>query len=381
MVQINNTNKLFTQAFEGALNDNKNNEEQYRKIFLKMSYLNSHKDEFKSKVLNDIIENGIDALSNYNIDYIEDFKSLVLFPYSGNKIKFKEEMVEMYNLAHKDNIDTICDTFLGAGGSISSLYNTFLDKGIKNLIVNDFNHTLINTHQSVAERTEELISSVINTYRTIQLLNDNIFNPSEDTLEKFKKAFLVLEKSQNYRNIQTSALFLFFQNITFSGAYKGVFEDGKDFINTKASAKIYDINRYFQGLLNTIVKIKEYSKIYNSFNTVFMNEDYRLLVDKLKNDDNVLFLFDPPYYDSSANYGLKEGDFNQRELLEKLSGLDFLYNNNKHREIFEFIQKYNYHSMSKLRRNNSSSKSDIPVYEYLVASNKHNMKPVQLTIS
>ena len=248
MVQINNTNKLFTQAFEGALNDNKNNEEQYRKIFLKMSYLNSHKDEFKSKVLNDIIENGIDALSNYNIDYIEDFKSLVLFPYSGNKIKFKEEMVEMYNLAHKDNIDTICDTFLGAGGSISSLYNTFLDKGIKNLIVNDFNHTLINTHQSVAERTEELISSVINTYRTIQLLNDNIFNPSEYTLEKFKKAFLVLEKSQNYRNIQTSALFLFFQNITFSGAYKGVFEDGKDFINTKASAKIYDINRYFQGL-------------------------------------------------------------------------------------------------------------------------------------
>lgn len=346
-----------------------------------MSYLNSHNDEFKHKVLNDIIENGIGALSNYDIDMIEDFQSLVLFPYSGNKIKFKEEMIEMYELAHNENIDTICDTFLGAGGSISSLYHTFLEKGIKNLIVNDFNHTVLNTHKNVAENSEGLIDTVVETYRTIYLLNDDMFNPSEDILKKLHMAFLALEKNEQYEHLQTSALFLFFQNITFSGAYKGVFEDGKDFKNTKASFKIYDMNRYFQGLLNTIVKIIEYSKIYNRFNTVFMNDDYINLVRDFRENENVLFLFDPPYYNSSANYGLKPTDFNQRKLLEQLSGLNFLYNNNKHMEIYEFIQKFGYHSMNKLRRNNSSGGSDIPVYEYLVASNMDNIKPVERTIS
>ena len=378
---LSKTNLLYTKAFGNSLQSNANDEQKFKEIFLQMSYLNSHGDELKEKVLNDLIENGIDSLSNYAIDMIEDFKSLALFPYSGNKIKFKNEMIQMYEYAHNEDIDTVVDTFLGAGGSISSLYHTFLEKGIKTLIVNDFNHTVINTHKNVAQKEEELINSVINTYRTIYLLGDDMFNPSPETLKKLREAFLAMEHSEKYEEVQTSSLFLFFQHITFSGAYKGIFEGGKDFKTTEATAKIYDMGKYFQGILNTIVKIKEYNKIYNSFDIVFMNDDYIKLVESFRNNEKVVFLFDPPYYASSANYGLKKGDFNQIKLLEQLSGLNFLYNNNKHREIFDFIKRFNYHSMSKLRRNNSSSASDVPVYEYLVASNLDNIESVEFTVS
>lgn len=378
---MTNNNELFVQAFKKPLEFHKNDKQKYKEIFLAMSYLNSYNEEFKEKVLNNIIENGIEVLSNYEIDMIESCKNLALFPYSGNKIKFKDEMNQMYEYAHTDKVDTIIDTFLGAGGSISSMYQTFLDKGIKSLILNDFNHTIMNVHKNVAENTDELIDTLINTYRTIQMMGDDVFNPGEETNLKLRKAFFVLEKNKDFEHSQNSALFLYFQNIKFSGAYDGKFEDGKDFLHTKASIRIYDINRYFQGLLNSVVKIKMYSKIYNSFDTVFTNDDYANLVDKFRGREEVLFLFDPPYYESSANYGLKPSDFNQRKLLEKLEGLNFLYNNNKHREIFEFIEKYKFHSMSKLRRNNSSRGSDVPIYEYLVSSNSQNINPVQLVIT
>lgn len=379
-VVLSEVNDKFGSVFGNLLKEHMNDKEKYKEIFIKMTSLSDCSKEFKMNVMNEIETTGINALYSNEISPNKDFQSLSLFPYSGNKIKFKNEMTEMFELSYNDNIETVVDTFLGAGGSISSLYESFLKNGIKNLILNDINPTILYTHKNVHSHKDEMIDTYIDTYRTIHLMNDNIFNPSDKTLLKLKEAFINSEKQGLHSDIQTSVLFVFFQTLQFSGIYKSKVDKKTGVRSSKISHKNYDINKYINGLLNSVSKIEEYSMIYNSFNTIFMNQDYVELVDKFKNDESMFFLFDPPYYDCSSNYGFEF--FNQRELLEKLNGLSFVYNNNKDPEIYEFIKKYNFHAMEKLRRVSSSSGiSDIPTYEYLVSSNNTNKKSVQKVIS
>jgi len=365
-VIISHINKLTSETFEPILYEYRNDKEKYRDIFIRMSYLSSYSNDYRMKVMNDIKDKGIEGLYSNEIEKANEFQSLSLFPYSGNKLKFKKEMNQMFELGCNENIDTICDVFLGAGGTISSLYHSFIDKGIKNLVLNDLNESLIYTHSNIHKYKEEMINGLIDSYRTLHLLNDSIFFPSENTLDKLKQVLINSEKQELYSDIQTSILFLFFQTIQFSGTYESEIDENNLRVS-KITSKIYDINKYIRGLLNSIDRIEEYNMIYNSFNTIFVNDDYKNIVNQFKNEESAFFLFDPPYYDCLSNYGFN--DFNQRELLEKLSGLNFLYNNNKHIEIFGFIQKYNFHTLEKLRRVRSSGGIDTPVYEYILSSN------------
>lgn len=376
-VVISEVNEKFASVFGSLLKENMEYKDRYKEIFIRMSHLNTYSKEYKLKVMNEIESNGIDSFLEQKIVAVKDFQQYSLFPYPGNKIKFKDEMTQMFELAHNEDIETVVDTFLGAGGSISSLFEVFLEKGVKNLVLNDLNPTVLHTHKNIHSKKDEMIDTYIETFRTIHYLNDDIFNPSEETLLKLKEMFINSEQEELHSEVQTSVLFLFFQTLQFSGIYES--ETDKNGVRTsKINHKNYDINKYTNGLVNAVSKIEEYSMIYNSFNTKFRVEDYEVLVDKFKNDKTVLFLFDPPYYDAKANYGFN--DFPQRKLLEKLSGLNFIYNNNKHPEIYEFITKYNFHSMDKLRRV-ALNNTDIPTYEYLVCSNNTNEQSVQLVVT
>ena len=314
-------------------------------------------------------------ISLYKIESNYEIQDSSLAPYMGVKIQHSDKMIKAFKDTIDDDTDTVCDTFLGMGGSITALNNVMKRFKIKNLILGDFNPTTLNLHKNVAENTEELIDAFIEVYRTINLKDGNIFKPAQETLDSLKNTLTVLEKSGQHSNVYASALFMFIQPLQFGGGYDSRLDENNNLVS-KLSSKVIGYPMYFRTIFNSIHKFRKYAKMYNSYDTVFLNEDYSVIVDNLKGKDNVLFLFDPPYYDTKVQYhkkNKKDKGFNQEKLLNKLPSLKFIYTNYKVRDIYDFSNKFNFRIDEKIRTNKISGTDEVKT-EYFITSNNVGYK-------
>lgn len=380
---ISELNVKVARVFNEAVTLVSNDKHKLKKVFVFMTNLkfSQRQEEIINSFIDKIDNNKLTKntlmrlVSQYKAPMITEIQDSSLVSYMGAKVQHKRKMVDSFKYAAKEEVDTVVDTFLGVGGSIMSLDKIMKQKGIKNLILNDFNPTLLNLHKNVSERTEELIEAVIEIYRTINQVDGNMFEPSQDTLDYLKKSLFILEQEGQYSNVYTSAIFMTLQSLQFGGRYDSFLHDNGNHISNMSS-KVIEYDMYFRTITNNIHKIRKYAKMYNSYNTVFMNEGYEVLIENFKRHENVFFLFDPPYYDTKVQYRKNKkrgGGFNQEELLNKLPSLNFLYTNYKVRDVYDYARKYNFHIDEKLRTNKITG-TDFAKREYFITSNNPDYK-------
>lgn len=377
------------QGIEKLLLKNEDNEIDINKLFIFLSFFNYSK------------------------------KTNVVFQYPGSKQKMKNELRYCLNyLVTEKNKNTnsrfkiFIDGFVGAMNSTIVLMDDLVIFGFEKVIVNDINPCLVQVHQDIRNRPNELIDEYLKIIKTEYFQNyGGLFlgkEPYEEIHSKLNKEFMELQRNNEF-GIRTTILFLILQGSTYSGIPK--YDKSKKAKSTdfKFSKKIYDIGRYHSVLLNIIPKIKKFSKIYNQIDIEFRNQDFFNLLEEFKGNQDVLFNLDVPYIkegkkaisdedaskmtskdleDCVINYNQK---FDHIRIMKELININFIYNNNAHPILNYYADKFNINVGSFTRNEVTSSKAGETtkkVKELIlfknsllnktVATNQSNYNPIEL---
>ncbi|MDD4911926.1 MAG: DNA adenine methylase [Sideroxydans sp.] len=259
------------------------------------------------------------------------------FAYVGSKSRYAHLIIKRLEDSIKEVRDTLvyCEPFAGSLASFLAVADTLKAKGIRRVILNDFNPHLINFYRMAEAHPDLLIEEInsieerfIESFPIEYSLKMGATIPHEDrpALEDNVHAFFkdhrtALQHDESLNNIQRAGLIYFVLQHGFNGLYT---ESQKGNIGTAFGWKKKRI------FLNEITeKIYGLHFVFNSFQTEFTNKHFRDL-DWLQ---DTFFYLDPPYIESGKDYlacgfGLDE----QKELLESVqaSGAPFLYSNNNH---------------------------------------------------
>lgn len=322
-----------------------------------------------------------------SVEGLEKKDNSQLFNYNGNKNKFSSIFQKTFPKV-SEGVNTVTDVFFGQGGSTTVLEKQMKESGVKNLVLNEFNTTIYQLHKDVMENPDDLIEVCLSIYERIYN-NFGTLNIGKEEIKLVVKG--LKEEINEYErvgdlNIYTSAVFLILNSVSFNGVYKYDFENKV----SKEFSVSSDMSKFFRGFFTIPTKIKERSRVYNSFNTTFRNEDGIELMRELKGD-NVLFLIDPPYLeinsdevvDCRGNYGVEdlEGGFNHLGLLEVMVGTNYIYNNNKNGTLNRYMdlcREYNENvNLISIYKKCSTGRTDITsvkgfLIEYLMYRNVNN---------
>lgn len=321
-----------------------------------------------------------------------------IFPWSGGKTKMKEKLQLIFEDMNEQKVeetgktyDYYIDAFYGGGGSFFALYEDILfaeqESATKiKIILNDINKCLLTVHENIAYNYDELKSEYT------KILKEKIIKKYGTThihhaqqiavYEKIREEFYELQNKGEF-GIQSSIKFIVLTMFAFSGNTK-INDDGT-FHFTERS--VYNS----KGLMNVLtipVRLKKFNEIYNKFDIEFRFGDAFELLEKYKNNPNVLINIDPPYVAENRNkiftkktpilsVGIEYGqpDFPHKKLAKySLNNLNFIYNNNFHPFLLWYEKKYNLHSAIHDRPNSNSrvekgEKRDI-VREIILYGNK-----------
>lgn len=352
------------------------NKKEFNKTFSYLSDLQHCKDKaIQKRLMSEITKKGeIDFSKKFQVSINKDYS---LFIYAGNKIKFKNSMnYALKNILEENpSINTVVDLFMGSGGSIAAISEQLEKNDITDIIVSDLNETAINVHKNVKEHPQEVFEEIQKIHMIIIQSGEDVFSPSEKMMKALKKLLNANEFKGNYSSLETSALFLFLNQNTYGGNYE---VDGNaiksDITISNMNPTNYDDVKYYSSVLNLKHKIELYSKIYNSFNMIFLSEDCFKLMDTLRSDSHVLFLADPPYLTSKSdkiegceqNYNFI---FEHEKMLDYLEGTNFIYNNHMHKVIDKTCKANNYNLIKLRRRTTNANNAHIKnayVYEYIM---------------
>lgn len=193
------------------------------------------------------------------------------FNYTGNKFKLLEQIIPELDYSKGNFIDM----FAGGG----SIYTNVLDK-YKKVLVNDIIKDLIKIHKSISE-SDEIIEKT---------------NSICSTLKESKEDFLNLRESYNKKNSPEKlwALMLSCNSNLIRFNQKGEFNQtwGKRTWNKNTTKKVNEFKTHIRKYKNDI---KFISKSFDEIN--------------LKESNNYMFYFDPPYAyikDNKGNIGNKQ---------------------------------------------------------------------------
>ena len=215
-------------------------------------------------------------------------KNHFIFGYSGNK---RLECIDIYNSIKPilNSVNTIIEPFCGSS-AISYYISTKHPKKYK-YILNDNSKRLINVYKLMKD--EDKYNKLID---DLEKMYKDIFNKDlseQQQKEKYNK-LLILTDNDYINTI----------NYIFINKYRtiraGLFPMSK---------KQSPFNRkYFEDV--PILKFLREEDI------TLLNEDGTELVDKNKNNENVLLILDPPYLNSCNSYYDSVGDINKCNIYE-----------------------------------------------------------------
>ncbi len=286
-----------------------------------------------------------------------------LFKWVGGKKWLAPKITQIYkNKIKKNNIDYYIEPFAGGLGSLLFSMPTIKEKGIKNIVVNDINSSLINTYKALKNKKNK----VFNEYFVLEdLYAETIpekahqLHPTKDKkelrklLEKSSAFFYQCRAEYNEKketnDIRVVALFLFLAQHGFNGLYR---ENLSGQYNTPYNWEVRIPNK--KKVKNTI---NEYSKTFNELNFIFENKDVFKLIKKYKvHSKKAVFYFDPPY----LNEEIAENKYNkdhfgrteQIKLLKMMSELDnVIFSNHMNNLFVEYCDAYDFTFESVYRAN------------------------------
>ena len=311
------------------------------------------------KLLN--VKNDID-----NIDEIElilnqyNRKNIYkTFSYNGSKLKFKvpvdKALERILNADIELDITTVISLCLGSLAGIITQFQKLLKHGIKNLILNDLNLTLVGFFKNVYENLEELQDAVC---EIIIEIKEHFGNLSVDRIA-FQTVYNYLlaklnqyELNGEHNSIYASAIFFFLTRDSYNGIYRYDIEND---ITLEVTMSPDDKKRLYIFLKN-IHELEAINEFLHSFESVsFLTMDCIELLKIYKDDKTVLFDADPIYVKTNSkvletsrgNYGFEDIDFDHKLFLELLIGTNFIYYNHSH-FIFDEIVNNNNLSITKI---------------------------------
>jgi len=277
------------------------------------------------------------------------------FPYMGSKAQFREEIDQRLCETIRNVPDTFayCEPFCGSLAAFLAVADSLKSRGIKRVILNDFNPHLINFYKMVQYHHLLLIEEIIGLEHEFSILIPAGFRDKEivkaerpnhpELKAHFQTIRSMVEKTEG-KALKRAAQFWFLQWHAFNGVYceNNDGSNGMAF-NWKCKTKH---KKDIHELIGKLFSVFQY------FDIEFTNKHFR----ELEWLQDTFFYLDPPYIDSTKNY--KAGGFSmdeQRELAKVVqeSGAPFMYSNNYHSDI---VSLFNCH-IEKIERSNRISAS------------------------
>jgi len=323
---------------------------------------NSHQ-EVVDRVKNG--EKAEDVIKDYTLKC--GFKT---FSYNGSKSKFiipvSNALRTILSYDEDKKIDTVISTNGGSMAGIISIGDILKEHGVKHFIFNDLNKTIVGFFKNCKDNLEELQKEVINLvisfhkhFKTIivEQAEHRLFNQYlKDKLNEY-------ELAGRHNDVKASAIFYFITRDSFNGLYE---YDIDKHITKRVSIAPDDLNRFYVFLKNND-ELKSINNFLHSFETVsFFTMDCIELIEEFRDYDNILFDVDPVYIDSNktelvtgkANYGFEKENFNHLYLLELLQGTNYIYFNNAHTKLANFVED-NDCSIKKIYKTSNTDKQEL----------------------
>tara|TARA_B100000700_G_scaffold331722_1_gene467534 strand:+ start:15229 stop:16206 length:978 start_codon:yes stop_codon:yes gene_type:complete len=299
-----------------------------------------------------------------------------LFKWIGGKSWLKDDLSKILNKYKKKEINYYIEPFAGSLGSFLSLIDVIDKLNIKTILLNDVNSILINTYNLIKEEPENLFnmySKIEEEYNNkipkraygLHKKNDKeelkaLLVPAKDFFMKKRSEFNKLRQNNNDKNIKISALFLFLSQHCFNGIYR---ENNSGGYNSP-----YNWETGIANLENKKKIIFYYSKIFNSLNIQFYNEDVFVFLDKFKNIYNESLIYcDPPYLNDKKINSKSENKYNkehftsenQIKLLNYYKEMDNIIFSNHFNKVFsDFCKVNSFKKKIVYRTNIMSSKAE-----------------------
>lgn len=269
-----------------------------------------------------------------------------LFNWIGGKKWLSTALNEAVELKLSDNtLEYYIEPFAGGLGSFISLSDKLAAFGVKKVILNDINTTIINTYKHIKNNNEVLFTA----YMAVEEKYNATIPEKAFTLHKtkekevlkqelaqscafFNDAKKIYNRIKNDGSIEASAYFLYLMEHCFNSVYR---ENKKGEFNVPYN--------WEPGVVSVDVKkrsFKEYQQLFLEFDIEFTNLDvFTFLNEKQALFDKALFYFDPPYLNEDIGenkYNKDHFDKNsQLMLLEYYKKINHLIFSNHMVSLFE----------------------------------------------
>lgn len=266
-----------------------------------------------------------------------DKKTMTLFNYIGGKTWLREhlkkevEEIMSKNELSKNKLSHYVEPFAGGLGAFLGIYQTLLNYGIKNVLLNDINAKLINFYTIVRDNPEELIKKydlLENEYlltipeeaKKLHKTKDKVIlktllKPSEEYYKKVRDNF-----NQENNTMDSAVYLLFLQNHCFNGVYR---ENSKGGYNTPFNwePKIFTEEKMRE-------KIMGVHNLFKKFNIEFSNKSF----EEMEFNSYSLYYLDPPYINEveALENQYHKDSFNidkQKKLIQSIKKTKFIYSN------------------------------------------------------
>ena len=292
------------------------------------------------------------------------------FSYSGSKFKFKnttrEALTDILSYDIENKIDTMVSPCAGSISGVISYSEILQSHGIKHLVLNDLNLTIINFFKNVKDNIQELKNEVVNLIIESKNYLKDLGCDKEDYrvlynyfLEKLKE----YEKNELHNHITASALFFFIARDSYNGIYKYDIEENF----TKKIHFSPDNTKRLHIFLKNVLELDKISEFLNSFETVeFLTMDCIELVNRTNHLKNVIYDADPIYVKTEVeedfisvgnNYGFEKEYFDHKGFLEAFKGTNFIYFNNAHIKFDKYVEENEELSLTHIYKTSNSHKT------------------------
>lgn len=269
-----------------------------------------------------------------------------MFSYLGNKEFVKDDLLEIFEKQYSLNpsIDTYVEPFMGGIKSFISIHKSLLEKGVKKIVLNDYNSYIVEMWSCIKNNCEELVKVCHEIYPSVT--RDNY----KDRFYQLECLFNMIKDEKTYESkILRSSLLILTLRFSFNGFYG----------ETKTKKLNMNVTTGYRDVYRVIESIKEHHEILKQFEITFHNRDYKEVMDMYKNRKNVYMYIDSPYLKNNSNY--ITGGFGLEEQLKVCSYFkdlpNFCYSNVYREETKSFLLDRNY-SLRTIKRSNRIGKKD-----------------------
>lgn len=261
-----------------------------------------------------------------------DKKTMTLFNYIGGKTWLKEHLKkEVAHLLGKKNLTHYVEPFAGGLGAFLGVYETLLNYGVKNIILNDINTKLINFYTIVRDNPDELVKEYVLLENEYVLTIPEAAKILHKTKDKVILKTLLKSSEEYYKKVrdnfnkaqtatESAASLLFLQNHCFNGVYR---ENSKGGYNTPFNweARIYTEEKMRE-------KVMAVHDLFKQFNLEFSNKSFQ----ELTFNEYSLYYLDPPYINEieALENQYHKDSFNvekQKQLIQTIKHSAFIYSN------------------------------------------------------